>query len=256
MRTLILSSHPLADRAAHKGDLLAGLVERGIDVVVLYGGTRPRDYTRELRRRAPEDLRKLARRKVQRATETSGGHGRDLRKAAEELGVRVVAFPTLHDSRALQFVREFEPELAFNLSALYIPSVFLDATQNRVVGAHYAELPRLRGADTIRWSILLDVPLHVSHQVLTSEFDMGDIVGREIVDVAWGDDVATLRRKCQAVSVTGYLEVVERLRARKLERRPQQRGEGSTFFRMGTFLRAHVDRLLSRGAYSHYGSQA
>jgi hypothetical protein len=256
VRTLILSSHPLADRGTHKAELLARLVECESDVIVLYSGTRLRDYTRELRRRAPADLRKLSQRRGLSTTGTGAGGVRDLRKAAEELGVRVVAFPTLHDAQALRFVSEFEPDVALNLSALYIPKAFLDATRNRVVGAHYAELPRLRGGDTIRWSILLDVPLHVSHQVLTSELDMGDVVGCHAVHVERGDDVATLRRKCQEASVTGYLKVVEGVRAGALERRPQRRSDGSTFFRMGTFLRAHVDRLLYQRAYSHYSSRA
>jgi methionyl-tRNA formyltransferase len=252
VRALILSSHPLADWGVHKAELLAGLVEREIEVTVLYGGTRLRDYTRELRRRAPTDVRKLAQGRASSRSGTGADSGTDLQKAAQELGVRVLDFPTLQESRALRFVSEFEPDIVLNLSALYIPPAFLDATDKRVVGAHYAELPRLRGSDTIRWSILLDVPLHVSHQVLTSEFDMGDVVGRTVVDVERGDDVAGLRRKCQRASVTGYLDVVESVRAGTLERRPQQRSDGSTFFRMGTFLRAHVDRLLSRGHYSHY----
>jgi methionyl-tRNA formyltransferase len=244
----------LADRGTHKAEVLAGLVEREIEVTVLYGGTRLRDYVRELRRRTPADVRKLAQRRASPRSGSSTRGGSGLRKAAQELGVRVVSFPILHSPQALRFVSEFEADVALNLSALYIPPAFLNATRNRVVGAHYAGLPRLRGSDTIRWSILLDVPLHVSYQVLTREFDMGDVVGHQAVDVARADDIGSLRRRCQQRSVTGYLEVVEGVRAATLERRPQRRTDGSTFFRMGTFLRAHVDGLLSRGDYSHYSS--
>lgn len=256
MRALILSSHPRADRAAHKADVLMGLVEREIDATVLYGGTRLRDYTGELRRRSPADVLKIVRRRSVPRSEGAGGDGGALRAAARELGVRIVSFPTLDDESALVFVRELQPHITLNMSALYIPPAFLEAAGNRVVGAHYAELPRIRGGDTIRWSILLDVPLCVSHQLLTGEFDMGDVVGGQPVEVARGDDLATLRRRCQQASVAGYFVVVEGIRSGTLERRRQRRSDGSTFFRMGSFLRAHVDELLRAGRYSHYSTPA
>ena len=254
MRALILSSHPLADRGAHKVDVLAGLLEREIGVTVLYAGTRLRDYTGELRRRTPSDVRKIALRRASSNDDVSRPGGRGLRNTARDLGVHVVSFPTLRDSRALRFVSDFEPDVVLNLSALFIPSTFLDVARSPVVGAHYAELPRLRGGDTIRWSILLDASLLVSHQVLTNELDMGDVVGRQAIDVARGDDTETLRRKCQRASVAGHLAVVEGIRAGTLVRQPQDRSDGSTFFRMGKFLRARVDELLRVERYSHYSS--
>jgi hypothetical protein len=84
---------------------------------------------------------------------------------------------------------------------------------------------------------------------------MGDVVGWSPVEVELGDDIATLRRKCQGTSIAGYLDVVERLEKRSLVRHPQGASDGSTFFRMGAFLRALVDKILSSGSYTHYSSR-
>jgi hypothetical protein len=255
VHALILSSHPLADRGAHKVDLLSGLVESDIDVTVLYAGTRLRDYTRELRRRSLSDVRRIALGRSSKS-DGSGGGAQGLGGAARELGVRVVSFPTLRAPEALRFVGDLEPDVVLNLSALFVPPAFLEGAQDRTIGAHYAELPRLRGGDTVRWSILLDVPLLVSHQVLTNELDMGDVVARRAVEIERGDDIAAVRRKCQRASVDGHLEVAAAMGAGTLVRQPQDRAAGSTFFRMGSFLRARVDELLREGRYSHYGSGA
>jgi methionyl-tRNA formyltransferase len=251
-----MSSHPLADRAEHKGALLDGLLARGVGVTILYAGTRVRDYAHELRRRSLSDVRRIATRRSSPdpRPDAKRPEGRGLRAAARELGIDVRSFPTLGDPQALRFVSELNADVTLNLSALYVPPAFLEIAGRRVIGAHYAELPRLRGGDTVRWSILLDVPLAVSFQVLGDAYDMGDIVGRQAVDVARGYDVTAVRRACQRASVAGYLAVVDRFASGTLVREPQVRRDGSTFFRMGTFLRARVDALLRSGRYSHYAA--
>jgi methionyl-tRNA formyltransferase len=256
VNVILLSSHPLADHHPHKGELLNALVKRGDDVAVLYAGTRLRDYTGELRRRRPSDVFKVVHQRRSPSNRIPSDDRRALGRVAQDLHVQVSAFPTLEDPRALHRLVELKPDVVLNLSALYIPQRFLLAAESPVVGAHYAALPRLRGGDTIRWSILLDAPLCVSHQVLTAELDMGDVVGWSPVEVELGDDITTLRRKCQVTSVAGYLDVVERLERKSLVRHPQRASGGSTFFRMGAFLRARVDKILRTGSYTHYGSRS
>ena len=252
MRVLILSSHPIADRSPHKAQVLVGLLDRQLEVAVLYSGTRVTDYMNEIRRRRPGDVATVLRARRASHAPKQEGKSANLREEARRHGVNIWSSPTLGHRRALAAAGDFGPDLTFNLSALYIPPKFLEAARHSVVGAHYAELPRVRGGDTIRWSILIDAPLRVSHQMLTTELDMGDVVGVREVEVSRGDTASTLRRKCQETSVGGYLAVADDMRAGTLVRVPQQRSEGSTFFRMGTFLRTHVDELLRVQRYSHY----
>jgi methionyl-tRNA formyltransferase len=165
--------------------------------------------------------------------------------------VPIFSFPTLADPRTISFFRQFEPHLVHNVSALFVPKSLLEVTGGRVVGAHYADLPRLRGRDTIRWSILLGHPLRVTHMLLAPALDAGDVVCREDVDVVRGDDISTLRRKCQAKSAGGHLTVAAAVAEHRLEPSPQDLSAGSTFYEMGDFLRAKVDELLLTHRYSH-----
>jgi folate-dependent phosphoribosylglycinamide formyltransferase PurN len=254
MRAIVLSSYPLVDRFAHKERVLRDLCDRGIETYLLYAGTAPADYVREARRRRP--LLELRGRlsmagRSQRGPSEGGPRARKLAHVARDLGIRVVEVRALGDAECLRTVSTFHPDVLFNLSALYVPKVFLDAADHRVVGGHYADLPRLRGTDTVRWTILLDHPMVVSHQVLTAEFDMGDIVRRTPVEVRRGDDIATIRRRCRTAAAEGCLAVADALASGELLHERQRREDGTTFFRMGTYLRKRVDEILLLGRYTH-----
>ena len=171
---------------------------------------------------------------------------------AVRLGVEVKVVEALDDRICLELVDTLQPDLVVNVSTLFIPESFLVACGHRVVGAHYAELPRLRGGDTIRWSILLDAPIVVSHMFLRKELDLGDVLCRTQVPVARGDQIDDIRLKCQDASVAGHLAVADGVRHGTLSAEPQSAQAGSMFFRMGAYLRREVDAILHEQRYSHY----
>jgi hypothetical protein len=254
MRVVVLSSYPLVDAFAHKETVLRGLVERGYETRLFYAGLAPGDYIREARRRRPLlELRSRvrARRAYSSRPSEPRPKARRLRDTAQDLGVPVLPFHSLGEPDCARAIASFAPDVLLNLSALYVPKAFLEASGYRVVGGHYADLPRLRGVDTVRWSILLDHPMIVSHQFLTPEFDMGNVVSRVPVAVRRGDGIPAIRRRCQDAAAAGHLAVAEHIAVGKLKSEPQRAKDGTTFFQMGAYLRDHVDKVLRDGRYSH-----
>ena len=223
-----------------------GLVERGADVVLIYAGSDFTAYWNEFRRRSPTDI-------TLRIRSLWGSRGDSktglpqiklLRDTTARLGVRVETFKSLLEPRCLRLVETMRPDVVHNLSTLFVPERFLAACEHRVVGAHYAELPRLRGSHTVRWSVLLDVPLTVTHLFLCAELDLGDVLHRTPVPVERGDDVMRLRAKCQAASANGHLAVADAILAGTLVPEQQRKQDGSMFFRMGAYLRQEVDTIM------------
>jgi methionyl-tRNA formyltransferase len=256
VKAVVLSSYPLVDRFAYKERLLRGLQERGFEVRLVYAAIAPADYAREaLRRRPLVEMRDRLRHRGAPRPSVADARASKLRDAARDLGVDLSEFRSLGDDDCLRSVSTFAPDVVFNVSALYIPPPFLEAARFRVVGGHYGELPRLRGSDTVRWTILLDHPLLVSHQILGPELDMGDVVVKLPVEVRRGDDIGAVRRRCQEATAEGHLAVADRVAAGSLERKPQRREEGSTFFAMGRYLRGRVDRILAEGQYTHTSAE-
>jgi hypothetical protein len=282
MKVAILSAFPRIDRHAYKTYFLERLLERPWvrpeDVLLVYGNARLRDYRKELGRLgAGEVLRRLPGLVSRRLGGGTGGRpgagigaetggrsdtpstGRSagassMAALARRRGARVAVFDTLSSQKCLDLLREFAPNSIHNLSGAYVPRSLLELGTGPagVVGGHYGLLPDLRGTDTVRWSIHLDVPLAVSHMALVPELDMGDILSVRPVAVERGDTFARIYRKCQLASADGHLDVLDSVRAGTLTRTPQRKEDGSLFQRMGPFLRRKVDAKLERGEYAHY----
>lgn len=176
---------------------------------------------------------------------TTQAHGASVAKFAR------YAYPV-----CTNFIRSFRPDVGFNLAGMYVPTSVLATPEIGVVGGHYAMLPEIRGADTIRWTILRDRPVVVSHQLLMEVYDMGDVLRRQAISVRHGDSIDTIRARCQMAHAQGCLTTFDELIGNTLNRKPQRRAGGSYFRRMGDSLRQKVDCLLVERRYSYYGEAA
>jgi methionyl-tRNA formyltransferase len=264
VRVAILSSFPRIDRHAYKAYFLDRMLRRSWvepeDVVLVYGQSRLLDYRKEVTRLGPgQVLRKLPHLLSSRAPDRSDSEpvlatSTALPALARRRGVRVEIFDRLGSPDCLALLRELQPDTIHNLSGAFVPPAVLALAGGPagVVGGHYGILPRLRGTDTVRWAIYLDLPVMVSHMALAPELDMGDILSVRRVPVRRGDRFADIYRKCQFAVADGHIDVLEAVRDGTLRRTPQHRVEGSLFQRMGPYMRGKVDTKLAREEYAHY----
>lgn len=255
MKIAVLSAFPLVDRHRYKHAILDGLAARSQsvqDVALVYGysGLRPLVGVARRTYSLKGGLRRVRNAAGDASEEASPGG--PVGDRARDHGFTVARFDRYQDPACVDFLRSFGTDVAVNLSGMYVPRVILHLPTFGVVGGHYATLPEIRGADTIRWAVLRDRPVAVSHQLLAEEYDMGDVVRREPVRVRRGDSIDDIRASCQAVHAAGCLAVVDELATGTLSREPQEPGAGSYFRPMGSRLCAKVDRLLGEQRYSHY----
>lgn len=262
MRIIILSAFPRLDRHGYKKTILTGLQGKPYfspdDTALVYGQTRLRDYRREVTKFGLADsVGKarilLGRREPGEATtvESVSSPG-TVGSVARSAGIEVREFGRFGDARCLTWVRGFRADVIVNVSGQYIPRDLLTMPHVGVVGPHYALLPAVRGGDTVRWSILLDVPMYVSHMVLAPEMDMGDVLRREAVAVKRGDTVEDIYAACRTASARGILEILDQVYADGLRPEVQKKSDGRLFYRMGKHLKAKVDARLAAKEYAHY----
>ncbi len=261
MRVLLHSSLPLLDRHHYRKEFLQHLAKLGgrvEDATLLYTQTRLTDYAKEAVKQAQNSpLRLLAGAKKSGRQEASSGTGPSgpsgtLSDLAGRLGVSVKRFHRLQEPRCQSFIADFKPDVIFALSGSYIPKSILAIPAIGVIGAHYGLLPDIRGGDTVRWSILLDRPLYVTHMALAAKMDMGNILLQMPVPLKAGDTIGDLRRKCQYLNGQGHIKVLDAILDHSLTPLAQKEEEGTTFYRMGKRLRDKVDSLLEEKKYSHY----
>jgi len=260
MRVLVHSSLPWLDRHQYRKEFLqhlAKLDRRVEDATLLYTQTHLSDYAQEaVKQTQNSPLRRLAGakksgRQASSGTNSSGPSG-TLSELAGRFGVSVKRFHRLQEPRCQTFIADFKPDVIFALSGSYIPKNILAIPAIGVIGAHYALLPDIRGGDTVRWSILLDRPLYVTHMALAAKMDMGDILLQTPVPLKAGDTIDDVRRKCQYLNGQGHIKVLDAILNRSLAPLAQKEEEGTTFYRMGKRLRDKVDSLLEEKKYSHY----
>lgn len=265
MKVLLHSAFPLLDRHPYRKEFLQHLAKlsgKVEDATLVYTHTRMQDYAQEaLKQIRNLPLRQLAgskknglppRRQASSDTGSSSGPSGTLSDLAGQLDVSVQHFHRLQDSRCRSFISDFKPDVIFALSGLYIPKSILAIPAIGMIGAHYGLLPDIRGGDTVRWSILLDRPLFVTHMTLSAKMDMGDILLQTSVPSKEGDTIGDLRKKCRYLNGQGHIKVLDALLDGSLAPLPQKEEEGTTFYRMGKRLREKVDFLLKENKYSHY----
>jgi len=231
MRVILLSCYPLVDKLDYKCKVLTGLVSRKPEALSLvYVNTRFIDYYREFRKRYR--LKDLFYYSSKGKGNILSYRSQGVETLAEKLGVDVLMAKSFN-KKCIDYLSEFGPDIIHNLSGLYIPKAVLRIPRYGVIGGHYGALPKIRGSDTIRWTILLNHLMVVSHMFLASKLDMGDILLKMKVDVNKGDDIKTIRGKCQEKNAVGHLVIYDRISCGILKPVKQGRNEGSTFFRMG-----------------------
>jgi folate-dependent phosphoribosylglycinamide formyltransferase PurN len=262
MRLAILSSFPLVDNHHYKKFFLRGVESRSdklSEVVLVYSHIGLADHLREAWNRFgfADSLRRFRHNRAapsdaENGNGSSGDQGTKLPTLAAHAGIEVRRFDRFGTPECVRFLENFRPDVIHNFSGMYIPQAVLAASRVGVVSGHYGLLPQVRGADTVRWSILLDIQQAVSHMFLSAEMDMGDILSTEAVSVARGDDLARIRRKCQTLNGAAHLRLLDRISTGDVTWTPQRREQGTYFYPMGKRLREKVDRILREQRYACY----
>lgn len=272
MRIVVLSAFPRLDRHPYKHAVLEGLAERHqviADVAVVYAYTSVASFVRRARKQYtfPDAVARL--RAVSRQAGLGQGgqrtgsparagstRSRSVERVARDLGYVVRKFESYSGRDCIGFLSQCAPDLILNLGGMYVPTPVLDIPRFGVVGGHYARLPDIRGVDTIRWTILLDRPVEVSHQLLSPAYDLGDVVRTARVTVRCGADLGAIRTACQEEHARGCLAVIDATSSGHLVRERQAKRDGSYFKKMGKTLRRQVDYMLRQCRYSHYAESS
>jgi len=257
MRIVILSAFPLVDGLDYKKFLLEELLKRVNDpknLAIVYSHGRLTDYYEVGIKRLglSRSLEKIKKPTAPSTATSPAPSAGNLSSYARSFGIPVKRFHRFKDQACTDFLQDFAPDALLNVSGQYIPKKILNTTRLGVVGGHYGLLPQMRGGDTLRWSILLDVPIYVCHMFLKTALDMGDILSKQPVPVFRSDTMGTLRRRCQFQSARGFIHLFDLMRGNKIQHTPQRKNEGSTYYRMGKFLREKVDTIMAEEQYAHY----
>jgi methionyl-tRNA formyltransferase len=258
MKIIILSCFPLLDNHYYKNMILEGLInEKPDELLIVYSHVHLKDYYNEFKKRI-KDFKVLVMARVFRVSRNNISKTKrktwKLKNIAKQNNIQVLYYKRFADRDCVECMKIFQPDIIHNLSGTYIPKKILDIPKVGVVSGHYALLPDIRGGDSIRWSILLDVPIFVTHMLLDKELDMGDILRKKKIKIDINDDLEQIKEKCQLENSKGHLELYGKFsRQEKYDQTKQKSEQGHVYYRMGKYMRDKIDLKLKNGGYLYAG---
>jgi methionyl-tRNA formyltransferase len=252
VRVLLISRYPRVDTPGWKRNVAQGLIDRGLDVGVLYSHSSLADQARAgLKEFGPSLIGRYL-----QLRPSAPGSGSDAEEEPETLGawaaersLPVMAHARLGDPDCLSAVRDFQPDLAMLAGSDIVPASLLELPRIGTLNPHYGLLPKYRGMNVTEWSIYHDDPVGVTVHYVSPGIDTGDIVASEYVRVTRGDDVESLRPKHQRAATSLLLGAADGIAAGRAERTPQRLEDGRQYYRMHPALRAIVERKLADCTY-------
>lgn len=99
-------------------------------------------------------------------------------------------------TKTINKIGEFDYVMSFGYRRLISPSI-INKASIAALGTHFSPLPRYRGFAPLNW-VLINGENHTAVNLfyLSKEVDSGDIVGKELVGIDYGDDINSLMEKC------------------------------------------------------------
>lgn len=123
-----------------------------------------------------------------------------LEEAAEIDSFHFLIQPTQKSKDFSQFLQDFQklsPDLIFCRSySLLIPDAVLKTVNDNAINLHPALLPKNRGPNPIQWAIIKgEIQTGVTLHCMNQDFDSGDIITQQKVEIAFEDTWVDLKDK-------------------------------------------------------------
>lgn len=129
---------------------------------------------------------------------------------------------------ALRALRMHAVELGLHTGDGPLRPVVLELCGHGVARCHTGALPQMRGSDGVAWSALLDVPLELSCQWLST----GAVLSRCPVPAVVGDTLGGLRARLEPLRVEALRDLVRALGAGGLREQPLEARVGREHYPM------------------------
>jgi methionyl-tRNA formyltransferase len=158
------------------------------------------------------------------APEKAGARPDPLRLAAQQLGVRVVALPTLRGAGAQEALAELDADLAVMAFVLqFAPQNFVNVPRYGTIQYHPSLLPKYRGPSSINWPLIKgDRETGLTIFRPTDGLDEGPIILQKTVEIGPDDTLGTVYfDRLFPIGVAALLEAADLVVSRQSREHPQ-----------------------------------
>ncbi len=153
-----------------------------------------------------------------------------VRRAAEELGLRVMTPESAAQPEFIESLARLKPQLGVVVAyGQILRPRLLEVPDAGFINVHYSLLPKLRGAAPVYGALREGLSkTGVTIQFLAEELDAGDIILQEEVAIREEDNRGTLTERLTEIGVDLLLEAIALIERGEAEPRPQDH-EAATY---------------------------
>lgn len=121
---------------------------------------------------------------------------------AESIGIPVYQPTTLRDGKALEIIKEINPEVIVVVAyGKILPEEILNFPKYKCINGHASLLPKYRGASPIQWCIVCgEKQTGVTTMLMDKGMDTGDILDTAVVDIGENETAEELFERLSVVS--------------------------------------------------------
>lgn len=151
----------------------------------------------------------------------------------------------LGNSKVLEKVRRFAPDVGLHGVGVIYRRPLLDCYRLGILNAHIGLLPEYRGRSVMEWALLNGDETGITTFLVDEGIDTGPIVLRRVVDVRGKGSVAEAKRYLFSLDGEMYAEALAVLQSVDFVLVPQNAADGLRWYPMSRLLTTAVDEILA-----------
>ena len=132
---------------------------------------------------------------------------------AESIGIPVYQPTTLRDGKALEIIKEINPEVIVVVAyGKILPEEILNFPKYKCINGHASLLPKYRGASPIQWCIVCgEKQTGVTTMLMDKGMDTGDILDTAVVDIGENETAEELFERLSVVSADLMIKTLKNI---------------------------------------------
>lgn len=114
-----------------------------------------------------------------------------------------------HNSNSsINFLKTNKPNLGVVAGARILKKEVIDCFSAGILNFHPGLLPYVRGLDTVKWSILHNIPQGVTAHLIDEKIDKGNLIYRDILDVQRDDSFIEIMNRLQNMELSFFFNLI------------------------------------------------
>lgn len=228
MKIVVLLRYPKAENNAWKSDIITRLSDFGHEVTVVFGEC---SYYRHLK----SALKIYGFDMFSKKKNLDSGYSKNVYLSIKDL-VPVLKVSSHNSKSCLNLLKKINPDLILMLGTGIVSEAVLSVPIIGTIHCHKGSLPKYKGLDSVKWTLLFGDELEITTHFVEREIDSGQILLSRKIDYSNCSSVSQIRKKCQDKSVSLLLDTVKYIEKGRLRDVPKLSSEGKQYYQMHPFI--------------------